>query len=149
LKENSIIYRHYKSISITLFKMQRQADNNEWIDTRAQVSRRRRRIPVRCCSFCREDDHFISNCNSPRFSHFEMILLQKKVHYLHRENLAQTYDFCLNRKSAVKIDICMVGVDFQCHYSGEHLPFLRFLMEVGPSTIDFPKCVRQHSDPKP
>jgi uncharacterized protein YfcZ (UPF0381/DUF406 family) len=66
--------------------MQRQADNNEWIDTRAQVSRRRRRIPVRCCSFCREDDHFISNCNSPRFSHFEMILLQKKLHYLDREN---------------------------------------------------------------
>jgi uncharacterized protein YfcZ (UPF0381/DUF406 family) len=66
--------------------MQRQTDHDEWIDTHAQVSRRRRRIPVRCCSFCREDDHFISNCNSPRFSQFEMMLLQKKVHYLHREN---------------------------------------------------------------
>jgi hypothetical protein len=61
-------------------------------------------------------------------------------HYLHRENLAQTYDFCLNRSSPVKVHICMVAVDFQCNYSGEHLPFLRFLMEYAPSTIDFPKC---------
>ena len=66
--------------------MQRQTDHNEWIDTRARVSRRRRRLPVRCCSFCREDDHFISNCNSHRFSHFEMILLQQKVHYLDTGN---------------------------------------------------------------
>jgi len=40
----------------------------------------------------------------------------------------------------------MVGVDFQCNYSGEHLPFLRFLMEYGPSTVDFPKCELMCSD---
>lgn len=65
---------------------------------------------------------------------------QEDFHYLHGENLAQTYDFCLNRSSSVKIHICMVAVDFQCNYSGEHLPFLRFLMEYGSSSIDFPKC---------
>jgi hypothetical protein len=65
---------------------------------------------------------------------------QEDFHYLHGENLAQTYDFCLNRSSPVKIHICMVAVDFQCNYSGEHLPFLRFLMEYGSASIDFPKC---------
>jgi hypothetical protein len=62
-------------------------------------------------------------------------------HYLHGDNLAQTYDFCLNKSSvAITVHICMVAMDFQCNYSGEHLPFLRFLMEYGSSTIDFPKC---------
>jgi hypothetical protein len=62
-------------------------------------------------------------------------------HYLHGDNLAQTYDFCLNKSStALIVHICMVAMDFQCNYSGEHLPFLRFLMEYGNSTIDFPKC---------
>ena len=61
-------------------------------------------------------------------------------HYLHGDNLAQTYDFCLNKSSALVVHICMVAMDFQCSYSGEHLPFLRFLMEYGASTIDFPKC---------
>jgi hypothetical protein len=61
-------------------------------------------------------------------------------HYLQGENLSQTYDFCLNKTSVVKIHICMVGLDFQCNYSGEHLPFLRFLMEYGQTIIDFTKC---------
>uniref|UniRef100_A0A6C0HHY7 Uncharacterized protein n=1 Tax=viral metagenome TaxID=1070528 RepID=A0A6C0HHY7_9ZZZZ len=61
-------------------------------------------------------------------------------HYLHGENLAQSYDFCLNKGPMIKIHICMVAMDFQCNYSGEHLPFLRFLMEYGSSSIDFPKC---------
>ena len=62
-------------------------------------------------------------------------------HYLHGDNLSQSYDFCLNKSStALTVHICMVAMDFQCNYSGEHLPFLRFLMEYGPSTIDFPKC---------
>lgn len=61
-------------------------------------------------------------------------------HYLQGENLSQSYDFCLNKSRAVKIHICMVGIDFKCNYSGEHLPFLRFLMEYGQTTIDFPKC---------
>jgi len=61
-------------------------------------------------------------------------------HYLQGENLSQSYDFCLNKTPVVKIYICMVGLDFQCNYSGEHLPFLRFLMEYGQTTIDFPKC---------
>ena len=62
-------------------------------------------------------------------------------HYLHGDNLAQTYDFCLNKSSAaLTVHICMVAMDFQCNYSGEHLPFLRFLMEYGPSSVDFPKC---------
>jgi len=61
-------------------------------------------------------------------------------HYLQGENLSQSYDFCLNKSTAVKIHICMVGLDFHCNYSGEHLPFLRFLMEYGQTTIDFPKC---------
>ena len=62
--------------------MQRQADHNEWIDTRAQVSRRRRRIPVRCCSFCREDDHFVNCCNSPRLEEFQNRLYYKKIELL-------------------------------------------------------------------
>jgi hypothetical protein len=61
-------------------------------------------------------------------------------HYLQGENLSQSYDFCLNKTPIVKIYICMVGLDFQCNYSGEHLPFLRFLMEYGQTIIDFPKC---------
>jgi hypothetical protein len=65
----------------------------------------------------------------------------EEFHYLHGDNLAQSYDFCLNNSPAnIVVNICMVGMDFQCSYSGEHLPFLRFLMEYGPSTIDFPKC---------
>lgn len=64
----------------------------------------------------------------------------EEYHYLHGEHLEQTYDFCLNKSSAIKIHICMVGLDFHCNYSGEHLPFLRFLMEYGASTIGFPKC---------
>uniref|UniRef100_A0A6C0JZN5 Uncharacterized protein n=1 Tax=viral metagenome TaxID=1070528 RepID=A0A6C0JZN5_9ZZZZ len=61
-------------------------------------------------------------------------------HYLHGENLTQSYEFCLNKSSSLVVHICMVAMDFQCNYSGEHLPFLRFLMEYGSSTIDFPKC---------
>jgi hypothetical protein len=65
----------------------------------------------------------------------------EEYHYLHGDNLSQSYDVCLNKSTAtVVVHICMVGMDFQCSYSGEHLPFLRFLMEYGPSTIDFPKC---------
>jgi hypothetical protein len=65
----------------------------------------------------------------------------EEYHYLHGDNLAQSYDVCLNKSTAtVVVHICMVGMDFQCSYSGERLPFLRFLMEYGPSTIDFPKC---------
>lgn len=65
----------------------------------------------------------------------------EEYHYLHGENLSQSYDVCLNKYNAtIVVNICMVGLDFQCSYSGEHLPFLRFLMEYGQSTIDFPKC---------
>lgn len=64
----------------------------------------------------------------------------EEYHYLHGEHLEQTYDFCLNKSSVIKVHVCMVGLDFHCNYLGEHLPFLRFLMEYGPTTIDFPKC---------
>jgi hypothetical protein len=51
-------------------------------------------------------------------------------HYLHGEQLSKTYDFCSSSPSVpLKIHICMVGVEFQCNYDGDHLPFLRFLME--------------------
>jgi len=51
-------------------------------------------------------------------------------HYLHGEQLSKTYDFCSSSPSgSLNVHICMVGLDFQCNYDGDHLPFLRFLME--------------------
>ena len=51
-------------------------------------------------------------------------------HYLHGEQLSKTYDFCSSSASApLIVHICMVGVEFQCNYDGDHLPFLRFIME--------------------
>ena len=51
-------------------------------------------------------------------------------HYLHGEQLSKTYDFCSSSPSApLIVHICMVGVEFQCNYDGDHLPFLRFIME--------------------
>jgi hypothetical protein len=66
--------------------MQTEVDDHPWIDTRAQVSRRRRRFPVRCCSFCREDDHFVNFCNSPRLEDFHNRLIQKKNELLSLED---------------------------------------------------------------
>jgi len=51
-------------------------------------------------------------------------------HYLHGEQLSKTYDFCSGSPSTpLIVHICMVGVEFQCNYDDDHLPFLRFIME--------------------
>jgi hypothetical protein len=63
---------------------------------------------------------------------------QEDFHYLHTEQLSQSYDFCLHKSGSLKTHLCIVGVDFYCHYDGEHLPFLRFLMENKDNTIRFP-----------
>jgi len=66
--------------------------------------------------------------------------LSEDFHYLHTEQLSQSYDFCLHKTGLLKIHLCIVGVDFHCNYDGEHLPFLRFLMENSQNTIGFPYC---------
>lgn len=66
-------------------------------------------------------------------------------HYLHRNNLAQSYDFC--GTSELTVYIFMFGIDFQCNYLGERLPFLKFLVEYNTMMFEFPKCeIMCHAD---
>ena len=67
--------------------------------------------------------------------------MSEEYHYLHGEQLSQSYDFCLNATQMLKIHICMVGIDFTCNFDGEHLPFIRFLTEYLNDTIIFPQCI--------
>jgi hypothetical protein len=61
-------------------------------------------------------------------------------HYLHGEQLSQSYNFCLQKSSILQIHLCIVGLDFHCNYDKEHLPFLRFLMQRNADKIEFPHC---------
>jgi hypothetical protein len=50
------------------------------------------------------------------------------IDYLAKEYLSQTYDFCKDEHTELKVHVCMLALNNKCNIDGEPLPFLSFLV---------------------